>query len=136
MDRAGSGVGAEQPILLGGLDDSNYFSHWLQFAPDDDHLVPVLTSELGADDPTGGYVGDYLAWSDDHGIGSLFWADHPSDPVALVRNESGSTTAYGALARRYLRGPRSPEIVACRLKRLVTPLWIHCGHTEERAGLA
>ncbi|MEP9362297.1 cellulase family glycosylhydrolase [Nocardioides sp. CN2-186] len=126
-------AGAAQPILLGGLDYSNDLSHWLQFAPDDDQLVasfhsydfkdcasqkcwdeviapiadrvPVLTGELGADDPTGGYVSDYLAWADAHDIGSLFWvwADHPSDPMALVRNESGSPTAYGALARRYLR---------------------------------
>jgi endoglucanase len=126
-------AGAPQPILLGGLDYANDLSHWLDFAPDDDQLVasfhsydfkdcndakcwdevlapiadrvPVLTGELGANDPTDGYVARYLAWADAHEIGSLFWvwADHPTDPMALVRDQTGTPTKYGALARRYLR---------------------------------
>lgn len=126
-------AGAEQPILLGGLDYANDLSHWLEFAPDDDQLVasfhsydfkdcadatcwnavlaplsdrvPVITGELGARKPTGGYVTRYLAWADAHDIGSLFWvwADHPNDPMSLVRTEDGAPTAYGALARKYLR---------------------------------
>ena len=126
-------AGAPQPVLLGGLDYANDLSHWLDFAPNDDQLVasfhsydfkdcsnatcwnevlapiadrvPVLTGELGAEDPTDGYVADYLAWADEHEIGSLFWvwADHPTDPMALVRDQTGDPTKYGALARRYLR---------------------------------
>lgn len=95
-------AGAEQPVLLGGLDYANDLSHWLDFAPDDDQLVaafhsydfkecatvacwdgalapiadrvPVLTGELGASEPTeGDYVETYLAWADAHQVGSLFW---------------------------------------------------------------
>src|SRR3954454_770422 len=32
-------AGAEQPVLLGGLDYANDLGHWLEFAPDDDQLV-------------------------------------------------------------------------------------------------
>lgn len=128
-------AGADQPVLLGGLDYANDLSHWLDFAPDDDQLVasfhsydfkdcasercwdsvlapladrvPVLTGELGASDPTAGYVAGYLDWADRHGIGSLFWvwADHPTDPMSLVRNDLGAPSAYGVIARRHLRGP-------------------------------
>jgi endoglucanase len=125
--------GAHQPVLLGGLDYANDLSRWLDFAPDDDQLVasfhsydfkkcnsakcwdavlapiadrvPVITGELGATDPTDGYVTRYLAWADRHRIGSLFWvwADHPNDPMALVRNGAGAATEWGQLARQYLR---------------------------------
>lgn len=125
-------AGAEQPILLGGLDYANDLSHWLEFAPEDDQLVaavhsydfkacndeacwndvlstladsvPVLTSELGADQPTDGYVERYLAWSDEHDLGVLFWvwADHPADPMALVTDDRGRPTDYGKLARGWL----------------------------------
>lgn len=128
-------AGAEQPVLLGGLDYANDLSQWLEFAPDDDQLVaafhsydfkscsthecwdsvigpladsvPVLTSELGATDPLRGYVSDYLDWADDHGIGALLWvwADNPSDPMALVTDVTGEPTAYGDLARAWLAEP-------------------------------
>lgn len=127
-------AGAEQPVLLGGLDYANDLRHWLEFAPDDDQLiaafhsydfkkcadtscwdtvigrladsVPVLTSELGAQHPEDGYVERYLGWADDHGLGALFWvwADHPSDPMALVTGERGRPTAYGLDARTWLTG--------------------------------
>ena len=127
-------AGAEQPILLGGLDYANDLSHWLEFAPDDDQLiaafhsydfkacddrdcwagliapiadtVPVLTSELGARHPEEGYVGRYLDWADEHNLGVLFWvwADHPADPMALVAGERGRPTAYGRAARTWLTG--------------------------------
>ncbi|CAI9399496.1 glycoside hydrolase family 5 protein [Nocardioides sp. T2.26MG-1] len=125
-------TGAAQPILLGGLDYANDLSHWLEFAPDDDQLVaafhsydfkacgdpdcwddvlgpiaetvPLLTSELGARHPEDGYVGRYLDWADEHGVGALFWvwADHPADPMALVSDESGRPTPYGRQARSWL----------------------------------
>jgi len=68
--------------------------------------VPVLTGELGATEPTqSDYVSTYLAWADAHQVGSLFWvwADHHTDPMSLVRDRPGEPTAYGVLARRYLR---------------------------------
>lgn len=125
-------AGAEQPVLLGGLDYANDLSHWLEFKPDDDQLVasfhsydfnrcsdracweeeiapladsvPVLTSELGAEEPTGGYVEDYLEWADEHRLGVLFWvwADHATDPMSLVRDQGGKPTDYGRLARSWL----------------------------------
>lgn len=128
------GAGAEQPVLLGGLDYANDLSHWVEFAPDDDQLVaavhsydfkacadatcwndvlgtladsvPVVTTELGAQHPEDGYVESYLDWADDHNIGVLFWvwADHPSDPMALVADERGHPTAYGLVARAWLTG--------------------------------
>ena len=132
-------AGATQPILLGGLDYSNDLSHWQEFAPDDDQLiaafhsydfkecgtedcwntvigrladsVPVLTSELGAEQPVDGYVEDYLAWADEHSLGALFWvwADHPADPMALVTGDKGMPTPYGRIARDWLTGHHSPE---------------------------
>ncbi|WP_395696062.1 cellulase family glycosylhydrolase [Nocardioides sp.] len=132
-------AGAEQPILLGGLDYANDLSQWRDFAPDDDQLVaavhsydfkacadetcwddvlgdladtvPVVTSELGAEHPEDGYVERYLTWADRHGIGVLFWvwADHPSDPMALVSSERGRPTSYGLLARRWLQGHAADE---------------------------
>ncbi len=125
-------AGAEQPVLLGGLDYANDLSHWLEFAPDDDQLVaafhsydfkecstedcwervvgkladsvPVLTSELGADRPQKGYVERYLDWVDAHHLGALFWvwADHPGDPMALISSERDRPTAYGISARSWL----------------------------------
>lgn len=127
-------AGADQPVLLGGLDYANDLSHWLEFKPDDDQLVaafhsydfkrcadpacwdaelarladsvPVITTELGAADPRDGYVADYLAWADRHRIGVLFWvwADHAADPMSLVREQGGKPTWYGRLARAWLGG--------------------------------
>lgn len=127
-------AGAGQPVLLSGLDYANDLSHWLEFKPDDDQLVaafhsydfqkcnerqcwddvlgrladsvPVLTSELGATDPTGGYVDRYLDWADERGLGVLFWvwANHPTDPMSLLRDQGGKPTDYGRLARAWLAG--------------------------------
>ncbi|MFC7496526.1 MULTISPECIES: glycoside hydrolase family 5 protein [unclassified Nocardioides] len=127
-------AGAGQPVLLGGLDYANDLSHWSTFAPDDDQLVasfhaydfkecadqrcwdavlaplaarvPVLTGELGSSDPANGFVERFLEWADRHGIGSLFWvwADHPTDPMSLVRDDLAGPTSYGVIARRSLRG--------------------------------
>ncbi len=127
------GAGAEQPVLLGGLDYANDLSRWAEFRPDDDQLVaafhaydfkecatrecwdevlaplassvPVLTSELGATDPLDGWVAGYLDWADQHGIGALFWvwADHAGDPMSLGRGLSGEPTAWGRLARAWMR---------------------------------
>ena len=123
-------TGAEQPILLSGLDRANDLESWLEWAPEDDQLVaafhaydtadcgptcweeviaplsdlvPVLTTELGAEDPTDGWVADYLAFAEEHDIGSLLWvwAERPGDPMALVSDLEGTSTAWGELARRW-----------------------------------
>ncbi len=123
-------AGAEQPILLSGLDRANDLSAWADWVPEDDQLVaafhaydtaacgpacweevlapladrvPVLTTELGAEDPTDGWVADYLAFAEEHDIGSLLWvwAERPGDPMALVSDLEGTSTAWGELARRW-----------------------------------
>ncbi|WP_121253452.1 glycoside hydrolase family 5 protein [Nocardioides ferulae] len=125
------GAGAEQPVLLAGLDYANDLAHWREFAPADDQLVasfhsydfkdcgdracwdevlaplagavPLLTGELGATDPLEGYVEDYLRWAGEQGVGVLFWvwADHGHDPMSLLTPD-GEPTAYGALVRSWL----------------------------------
>ena len=67
--------------------------------------VPVLTSELGATDPLDGWVEGYLDWADQHDVGALFWvwADHAGDPMSLGRGLSGEPTAWGRLARSWMR---------------------------------
>ena len=119
-------------MLLSGLDYANDLTRWSEFAPDDDQLVaafhsydfkecadvacwdavlaplaeqvPVITAELGATDPLDGYVEAYLAWAEQHGIGSLFWvwADHPEDPMAVVEDLGGTPSRFGELVRNHL----------------------------------
>ena len=65
-----------------------------------------LTTELGATDPTAGYVDTYLDWLDERGLGVVFWvwANHPTDPMSLLRDQGGKPTDYGRLARSWLTG--------------------------------
>ena len=51
-DRDPGGAGAEQPVLLGGLDYANDLSHWLEFAPDDDQLVAAVHPTTSRRAPT------------------------------------------------------------------------------------
>ncbi|MGB0120407.1 MAG: cellulase family glycosylhydrolase [Solirubrobacterales bacterium] len=95
-------VGAEQPLILGGLDYANDLSDWKANAPEDDQLiagfhnypgkrcdelecwdheiatvakeVPVLTGEVGQKDCASDFTTGYLDWADRHGIGYLAWA--------------------------------------------------------------
>ena len=123
-------AGAEQPILLSGLDRANDLSAWADWVPEDDQLVaafhaydtaacgpacweevlapladrvPVLTTELGAEDPTDGWVADYLRFAAEHDIGSLLWvwAERPGDPMALVSDLDATPTPWGELAREW-----------------------------------
>ncbi|MCW2495250.1 cellulase family glycosylhydrolase [Jatrophihabitans sp.] len=127
--------GAAQPILLGGLDYANDLSEWLHYAPADPQLVaafhtydftscstptcwdakvavlaqsvPVITSELGANQPLDGYVAKYLTWATSHRIGVLFWVWGNTDasPMSLTTDETGDPTQYGLLAQNWLRSP-------------------------------
>ncbi len=123
-------AGAGQPILLSGIDRANDLAEWLASVPDDDQLVaafhayddadcdagcwteviapladqvPVVTTELGATDPTDGWVEDYLDFAGEHGIGSLLWVwvERPGDPMALISDLDGTPTAWGELARTW-----------------------------------
>ena len=126
------GAGAEQPVLLSGLDEGRDLGLWAEFAPTDDQLVaafhadetgdcstracwddvltrlaeevPVLTSDLRADRPTGSaLVGDHLAWAQERQVGALLWvwAARTGDPSALVRDLGGSPTPWGRQARAW-----------------------------------
>ena len=62
--------------------------------------VPLLTAELGpaarsTSAATLGVLATLL-------VGVLVWADHPSDPMSLLRDADGRPTAYGRLARTWL----------------------------------
>ncbi|GAB2873319.1 glycoside hydrolase family 5 protein [Nocardioides pacificus] len=127
-------AGARQPVLLGGLDYANDLSGWLEHRPYDDQLVaamhsydfkqcgtrecwdavltplaqqvPLITAELGAEDPSSSYVADYLAWAEETDTGVLFWvwARHGDDPMSLL--DAGSDTPrspYGQLVASWLR---------------------------------
>jgi endoglucanase len=126
-------TGAKQPILLAGLNYANDLGQWLAYAPADDQLVasfhsydftdcssitcwdsvlapitakvPLLASELGANHPLAGYVGNYLAWADAHDVGALAWAwgNDPSDAMALTTSETGPATPYGKLIQTWLK---------------------------------
>ena len=74
--------------------------------------VPVLTSELGAEDPLDGYVDRYLDWADDRGIGAVFWvwAAHTSDPMSLLVEQGGTPTEYGVRSRAWLSGDPVPAV--------------------------
>ncbi len=127
------GEGAKQPIMLAGLDYANDLSQWLDHRPDDDQLVasfhnynfqrcndrscwdaeiapvaeqvPLLTGEVGQDDPGAPHLKDYLEWADERGIGYLAWVwwDHEDDPMSLITGPSGApTTPLGTTFRSHL----------------------------------
>jgi hypothetical protein len=98
------GVGADQPIMLGGLDYSSDETSWLTYLPTDpDHslvvsyhtynttncntttcwhqtitpltlTVPVVTDEFGQYNCHGGYSKKYMKFADKAGISYLGWA--------------------------------------------------------------
>jgi hypothetical protein len=95
-------TGAQQPILLGGIDWARNLGGWLEHLPPDpanaevasNHTYnfslckancratlariaerfPVVTSELGEGDCRHRYIDGYMRWADRHGISYLGWA--------------------------------------------------------------
>jgi hypothetical protein len=95
-------AGANQPIMLGGLEYANDLTGWLANRPDDAQLVasfhtyqfnrckdarcwdaeiapvartvPVVTGEFGETDCTDTHVKAYMTWADAHDVGYLAWA--------------------------------------------------------------
>jgi hypothetical protein len=127
-------AGATQPIMVGGLAWSNDVSGWLANQPADPAnalvasfhnynfnvcdpscwnttvatlaaQVPVVTGELGENDCAHGYIDQYMAWADSHGISYLGWTwdtwDCSNGP-ALISNYDGTPTAFGIGFRDHL----------------------------------
>jgi hypothetical protein len=133
-------VGANQPILLGGLDYSNDLTEWLASRPNDTQLVasfhnypgqlcnkascwdsaiasvartvPVVTGEFGEEDCTDTFDKAYMTWADAHGIGYLMWAWWDPDPPGDWCNELALLNADGT--------PRFPNGTALK-SHLATP---------------
>lgn len=103
------GAGAEQPLVVPGLNFANDLSQWLVHRPRDPlgqlaagfHLyagdncnqvacwdaevapvaarVPVVTSELGQTDCGHGFIDGFMEWADAHGVSYLGWSWNPFD---------------------------------------------------------
>jgi endoglucanase len=95
-------TGAEQPILLGGIDWARDLSQWLVHLPTDpaqaivasnhtydfaacyakcraalaeiSRRYPVVSGEIGEGDCAHRYIDPYMRWADRHGISYLAWA--------------------------------------------------------------
>jgi hypothetical protein len=92
-------TGAQQPVMLGGLEWAREMRGWLDHVPDDPALiaanhtydfsrceracrkaliniarhVPVVTGELGEGDCAHRYIDPYMRFADNHGISYLGW---------------------------------------------------------------
>jgi aryl-phospho-beta-D-glucosidase BglC (GH1 family) len=129
-------TGARNVVLVGGLGWSGDLSQWLAYEPHDPtgeiaatwhnysfgsctdrtcwnatagrvaRRVPVITTEFGEDDCSGGYVTPFMRWMDGHHLSYLAWAwnawDCKSGP-ALISSYAGKPTRYGAAVRAHFR---------------------------------
>lgn len=94
-------TGARQPLMLGGIDWSNYMSGWIGHMPNDpvhalvasyhtydfeacysdcyatlkriSHKVPVVAGEIGETDCTDNYIQGFMRWADAHNVSYLAW---------------------------------------------------------------
>ena len=133
-------TGATQPIMLGGLAWANDLSGWLANQPVDPAQalvasfhnynfnvcapscwdstvatlagqVPVVTGEMGENDCLHGYIDQYMAWADVHGISYLGWTWDTwncSNGPALITDYAGTPTAFGIGLRDHLAAVANP----------------------------
>jgi hypothetical protein len=69
--------------------------------------MPVIAGEIGEQDCAGGFIRDFMAWADAHGVSYLGWAFNTGDckqrPALLASWDNGGTpTAFGAALREHL----------------------------------
>jgi endoglucanase len=122
-------TGAKQPIMLGGIGGAIVLHGWLAWKPNDPahslvaafhtynfagcstsgcwnasvlpvaRKVPVVTGEMGENDCAHGYVDQYMAWADAHGISYLGWTWNPWNckyARGMISDWNGTPNAFGA----------------------------------------
>ena len=132
-------TGATQPIMLGGLNWGGDLTQWLQYKPNDplnqliasDHtynfsqyntvanwdaviapvaaVVPVVTGELGENDCAHGFIDQYMAWADAHGVSYLGWTWNSTasgwscgSGPALIADYNGTPSPFGVGLQTHL----------------------------------
>ncbi|UTT62979.1 cellulase family glycosylhydrolase [Microcella humidisoli] len=134
-------TGANQPLLLSGIDYANDLRGWLDAAPDDDQLiaslhaypgnrcadeacwaadvaplaerVPVVMAEFGQSDGGDQYVRRAFTWADEHLSGALAWAWW-SIPAAESEPNAAFSLVDDALQARAPSGTALRELLAAR----------------------
>src|SRR5579884_2617022 len=129
------GAGATQPVIAEGLGWGGDLSGWLANQPTDPahqlvagwHIYnfsgcntascwgstiapvtqqfPVLATEVGENDCSGGFLDSLLPWADSHDVGYLAWAWNAAScggGPSLISDYSGTPTPYGAVYRAYV----------------------------------
>ena len=127
-------TGATQPLMLGGLDWSDDLSQWIAFKPSDPQnqlaasyhsylmnpqcalacwnstlapvaqQVPIVTGEMGQQDCGTGFINQFMAWADAHGVSytAWVWDTWGCGGYALITDFAGTPTPYGAGYRNHL----------------------------------
>jgi hypothetical protein len=127
-------TGATQPLMLGGLDWSDDLSQWIAFKPSDPQnqlaasyhsylmnpqcalacwnstlapvaqQVPIVTGEMGQQDCGTGFINQFMAWADAHGVSytAWVWDTWGCGGYALITDYAGTPTPYGAGYRSHL----------------------------------